>query len=55
MIAIVILAPVARRDLDQGEWKGVVTVGYWWVETQYRAFLLGFHDVVVSAFKFGGS
>ena len=30
-------------------------MGRWWVETQYRAFLLVFHDLVVSAFKFGGN
>ena len=26
-----------------------------WIETQDKAFLLVFHDVVASAFKFGGN
>ena len=27
----------------------------WWIETQDGAFLLVFHDVMVSTFKFGGN
>ena len=27
----------------------------WWIETQDEAFLLVFHDVMVSNFKFGGN
>ena len=41
-----ILTPVAGRDLEQGKRKWVVTVGLWWAETQDKAFLLVFHDVV---------
>jgi hypothetical protein len=33
----------------------VVTVKLWWIETQDGAFLLVFHDVMVSTFKFGGN
>ena len=33
----------------------VVTVKLWWIETQGGAFLLVFHNVMVSTFKFGGN
>ena len=33
----------------------MVTVKLWWIETQDWAFLLVFHDVMVSTFKFGGN
>ena len=33
----------------------MVTVKHWWIETQDGAFLLVFHDVMVSTFKFGGN
>ena len=55
MIAVERLAPVAGRDLKQEERRGVITVRLWWIETQDGAFLLVFHDVVVSTFKFGGN
>ena len=55
MITVEILAPVAGRGLKQGERRGVVTVKLWWIETQDGAFLLVFHDVMVSTFKFGGN
>ena len=50
-----ILAPVAGRGLEQGECRGVVTVKLWRIETQDGAFILVFHDVMVSTFKFGGN
>ena len=55
MIAVGILAPVAERGLGQGEWRGVITVKLWRIETQNGACLLVFHDVMVSTFKFGGN
>ena len=33
----------------------MVTVKFWWIETQAGAFLLVLHDVMVSTFKFGGN
>ena len=33
----------------------MVSVRLWWIEIQDEDFLLVFHDVIVSAFKFGGS
>ena len=50
-----ILAPVAGRDLKHEERRGVITVKLRWIETQDGAFLLVFHDVMVSTFKFGGN
>ena len=55
MIAVEILAPVAGRDLKHEERRGVITVKLWWIETQDGAFLLVFHDVMASIFKFGGN
>ena len=50
-----LLAPVAGRDLEQGEWRGVVAVKLWRIETQDGVFLLVFYDVMVPTFKFGGN
>ena len=55
LIAVEILAPVSGRGLEQEEWRGVITVKLWRIETQDWAFLLVFHDVMVFTFKFGGN
>ena len=55
LIAVEILAPAAERGLEQGERRGMVTVKLRSIETPDEVFLLVLHDVVVSAFKFGGN
>ena len=55
LIAVEILAPIAGRDLEQGEWRGVITVKLWRVETQGGAGQLVFHNAMVSTFKFRGN
>ena len=55
MIAVEILAPITGRDLKHEVRRGVITEKLWWIETRDGAFLLVFHDVMVSTFKFGGN
>ena len=33
----------------------MITVRLWWIEIQNEAFLLVFHDIMVSTFKIGGN
>ena len=50
-----ILAPLTARDSGQEECRVVVTARLWWIGTQDKAFVLAFHDVMVSAFEFGSN